>query len=574
MRRRPARLWKRSSTSITTGALLLSVGLVTGMGTGDAPPSPAPTAQRLAATCARTHTANVVVLDQPLMFNRLGAQNVNGIVYALRRDVINQDTGLPLTRGGAAVPGRVTLRPDKRPRPLVLRAAEGDCLQVNFTNLLTPLANPRQAPALINDLPFNLQIDDQVADRTAGFTVSGMQLVNGIADDSSFVGNNGNSLVAPGQSATYTWFAEKEGAFLVTSDGATFGGEGTYGNGANGMFAAITVQPRGAGFYRSQVTEEELRLATTGTAPTGQPIIDYEALYPPVEPWLSEGKSGLPILNMRTASGELVHADVTAMIVGPNLDGTFPPSTYPLESVGKRNPSVPNRLEPFREYAVIFHDEVAAANAFPGFFRDPVFRFTLEGVRDSFMINYGSGGIGSEIIANRLSVGPMHDCLDCAFEEFFLSSFTVGDPAVLVDVPANRGLEALPPGAAPPPGTVGPKATRAFFPDDPSNVYHSYINDFVKFRNVHVGRENHVFHLHNHQWLFNANDDNSNYIDAQGIGPGSGYSYEISFGGSGNRNYTAGDAIFHCHFYPHFAQGMWSLWRVHDVFESGTRLAV
>ena len=41
-------------------------------------------------------------------------------------------------------------------------------------------------------------------------------------------------------------------------------------------------------------------------------------------------------------------------------------------------------------------------------------------------------------------------------------------------------------------------------------------------------------------------------------------------GGSGNRNQTVGDSIFHCHFYPHFAMGMWSMWRVHDVFESGT----
>ncbi len=67
------------------------------------------------------------------------------------------------------------------------------------------------------------------------------------------------------------------------------------------------------------------------------------------------------------------------------------------------------------------------------------------------MINYGSGGIGSEIIANRLGVGPMHDCLSCAYEEFFLTSFTVGDPAQLVDIPANTGLEHVLPGQAPSP---------------------------------------------------------------------------------------------------------------------------
>jgi hypothetical protein len=199
---------------------------------------------------------------------------------------------------------------------------------------------------------------------------------------------------------------------------------------------------------------------------------------------------------------------------------------------------------------------------------------TLHGVRDSFMINYGSGGIGAEIIANRLGVGPMHDCLTCAYEEFFLTSFTVGDPAMLVDVPANVGLETIGP-TGDPGDSVGPKATKAFFPADPSNVHHSYIGDRIMFRNTHAGpKEQHIFHLHNHQWLFNPDDDNSNYIDAQGIGPGSGYTYEINFGGSGNRNKTVGDAIYHCHFYPHFAQGMWAHIRNHDVMETGTKLAV
>jgi hypothetical protein len=44
-------------------------------------------------------------------------------------------------------------------------------------------------------------------------------------------------------------------------------------------------------------------------------------------------------------------------------------------------------------------------------------------------------------------------------------------------------------------------------------------------------------------------------------------------GGAGNRNKTSGDAIFHCHFYPHFAQGMWYHIRIKDTFERGTVLA-
>ncbi len=67
-----------------------------------------------AISCQRNLVADVVAIDQPLMFNRLGAQNVNGMMFALRRDVIDEDDR-PLHKGGRALPGRVLLRPDKRP---------------------------------------------------------------------------------------------------------------------------------------------------------------------------------------------------------------------------------------------------------------------------------------------------------------------------------------------------------------------------------------------------------------------------------------------------------------------------
>ena len=542
-----------------------------------------------AISCERQIRADVVAFDKPLMYNRLGATNVNGMMYALKRDVINTQSMLPLSAGGAATPGQLDLRPDKRHRPLVLRVRKGDCLTVNLQNLLTPLANPHDIPKTdASGQLHTVYIDEQVKGRYVGFHASGVQVVNSIADDGSNTGRNLNSLVPVGGSRSYTIYADHEGVSNVTSGGAVFGSDGNQGNSSNGLFGQLITEPAGANIYRGQVFEEELRLAADANrngvldpaerTATGHPRISYEASYPYSAPWTTEGKAGLPILNMMrctsAASCEIVHSEINAVITGPNADGTFPPSTYPLESVGKRNPSLPNRLEPFREFASVYHDETAAGQAFPGFYvKDPVFRYVLAGVKDAFMINYGSGGIGSEIIANRLGVGPTSDCGDCAYEEFFLTSHALNDPALTVDIPANLGLEHLLPGQVPPPGTQGPKANYVIGAEDAANVHHSYINDFVKFRTTHIGKEQHVFHLHNHQWLYNPNDDNSNYLDAQGLGPGSGYTYEINFGGSGNRNKSAGDAIFHCHFYPHFAQGMWAHWRNHDVFEAGTRLA-
>jgi hypothetical protein len=49
------------------------------------------------------------------------------------------------------------------------------------------------------------------------------------------------------------------------------------------------------------------------------------------------------------------------------------------------------------------------------------------------------------------------------------------------------------------------------------------------------------------------------------------FTYDIHYGGPGNRNFTPGNSIFHCHLYPHFARGMWELWRTHDVFEDGSK---
>jgi hypothetical protein len=524
--------------------------------------------------CGRTVKADVVALDQPLMFNRLGAQNVNGMIYALRSDVVNRSNGKPEANGGVLSPGNVTLRKDKRPRPIVLRVREGDCLEVNFTNLLSAQHNP------FNANPPVMTINDQVAERRAGFTPLGMSALTSSLDTSTYVGKSANALAARGETKTYRFYADTEGAHLVLSHAVTFGGEGTAGNTSNGLFGVVVVEPAGANFYRSQVTEEDMRLATIGTTPGGHPIINYEARYPNRNPWKQEGKAGKPILNMLDINGssiQTVSADVTAIISGPNPDGSFPASTYPLENRGERNPALPNRLEPFREFIALFNDETVAKQAFPFWFEDPVFEHTLHGVGDSFMINQGSGGVGSTVIANRLGVGPSSDCLSCSYEEFFLSSFALGDPAMLVDVPANAGLEFCTPQPGDPFCERDPsiRATYAKYPDDPANVQHSYVNDFVKFRNLHAGpKEHHIFHLHNHQWLSDPDDDNANYMDAQGIGPGGAYTYEIAFGGSGNRNKSAGDAIYHCHYYPHFAQGMWALWRNHDTFQKGTVLDV
>lgn len=512
---------KLYSLLLTTLLVLLAM-LVMAVAVAAQAPSPTP-------ACERTIKADVVALDQVIMYNRLGTVNPAGMIYALKQDIvaINSAQGL--------VAGNVRLRADKRPRPIVLRMNNGDCLKITFTNLLSPS-------------PLN----DQPATRTAGVHVIGMELVNGIGSDGSNVGTNASSLVAPNGVATYTLYATREGNNLLYSTAATTGGEGDGGTLSEGLFGSVNVEPRGAEWYRSQLTAAEMTLAKTGTTGGGQPIINYDAVYPVGHP-----KAGQPILKILNSSS-IVHTDLNAIITGPNK-GRFPAGTY------RPNATEPDRDQPFREFTVVYHDEIEDIQAFPQF-DDPVLSHTLHSVQDKFAINYGTGGIGAEILANRLGVGPMFACTECKYEEFFLSAWTVGDPAQVVDVPANTTNSS---GQL----ILGRKATKVLYPEDPSNVHHSYIGDHVKMRVVHAGpKEHHIHHLHAHQWLQTPDDDNSTYLDSQALGPGFAFTTEITHGGSGNRNEVVGDSIFHCHFYPHFAQGMWELWRSHDVFEAGTVL--
>jgi hypothetical protein len=490
----------------------------------------------LAAQCNRTFVANVVAIEQFVWYNRLGAHEPNQLMYVLQQDLVS-------STGGTPSHSNHQLRAGKRPRPLVLRVTAGSCLKVNFRNWLSSAGGLGTSAASVH--------------------VIGMQLVNDIEDDGSHVGINPTSLVEPGQSATYTLFAEREGTFLMYSTAQTTGADGDGGQIAKGLFGAVNVEPAGAEFYRSQLSREEMDLATRPfTTTAGYPIINYDSVFPAGHP---QG-GGRPILRM-TRGDTIVHGDLNAIITGPNR-GNFASSSFPNPGVQVYNHiAADSRLKPFREFTVIFHDEVGLVQAFDSIFDSQRFEYTLHGGRDAFAVNYGTGGIGAEILANRFRLGPMWDCNECKFEEFFLSSWVVGDPAMVVDNPAAANFS---PNNPPPPG---PQATLVRYPSDPSNVFHSYLNDHVKIRNLHAGpKEHHVFHLHAHQWLHTPNSDGSSYHDSQAIGPGAGYTYEITYGGGGNRNDTPGDAILHCHFYPHFAQGMWGLWRVHDVFERGTVL--
>lgn len=630
----------------------------------DNPPAPAAQAspQPTRAQEPGLLRADVVALDQLLVYNRFGSFNPFGMIFALARDVVERgaveqgggtgdvDCAARLGTEGVAwafapeesgrpireIAGNARLRDCKRPRPLVLRGAVGDILEIRFTNLLissrtpgpydvaSPVSNETDKPGFTDTFckgaaggrrygsdPKSPNLEDalwrdqrgadsacasraeEARDATQGRPrlAAGLPLAkaakaaasspgaahvdadwpstrhvslvaNGLAnapgpDGSIAPACRGLDAVAPGGTVVCRFRLEAEGSHLLSSVAAPAGGEGDGGSITHGLFAAILVERAGARAYRSQVTAAAFdrvwgKSADASAPPharVGVKPQDYEAI---------DAATGRPVLAMHRDLGRRVDVEGRSLPVRELTHGDL----NAIVSEWVRDANGATRRESFREFTAILHDELKtfyAAN-----YRELALfgAGQLAGVRDGFAINYGASGMGAMLIANRKGIGPAADCAECLYEEFFLQSWANGDPAL---------LEA--------------------FPDDPSNVHHSYLNDRIVFRNFHAGpKETHVFHLHAHQWVAGNDLNRGAYLDSQTIGPQQAFSYRIYQGGTspysrdpskpegswttlgaGNRNRTPGDSIFHCHLYPHFAQGMWALWRNHDVLEDGTR---
>lgn len=127
-------------------------------------------------------------------------------------------------------------------------------------------------------------------------------------------------------------------------------------------------------------------------------------------------------------------------------------------------------------------------------------------------------------------------------------------------------------------GVVGPNAEGEevhhdswIFGDPSAPILRGYVGDPAKIRLFHGGtKETHVFHYHVHQWFSDPGDLGSEIFDSQAISPQSHYSIEPLYG-LGSLQGAIGDAVIHCHLYPHFAAGMWGMNRIFDTLQDGSQ---
>ncbi|MGE7667730.1 multicopper oxidase domain-containing protein [Ureibacillus composti] len=222
--------------------------------------------------------------------------------------------------------------------------------------------------------------------------------------------------------------------------------------------------------------------------------------------------------------GSNVHGLFGALFVEPRGSWwTDPVTGKPINSgnfADIHNPILPS----FREYGWFFHDEMEVDDLTG---QKPISPHTLQ-PEATHAINYRA-----EPMRNRMRLileGVV--CPDCEGEEVHHDSWVFGDP----DTPILR----------------------------------AYVGDPIKIRLVHGGaQETHVFHYHVHQWLFEPTDIDSEILDAQAISPQNHYTVSPLYG-AGSLQGAIGDAIIHCHLYPHFGEGMWGMQRNFDVLQDGS----
>jgi manganese oxidase len=484
-------------------------------------------------------TFNVSLINIPLFQNRFADVVPEGRMYILDENIAEARA----TFRDAANP----FQPKDIIEPLVLRVNHGDCVEVAFTNRLNepapafnrndsifPLPGETlRAPGTVTPAPREFAPARTEPDNDfdpanappASMHFDGLDFdVKG--SDGTAVGNNPNSTAQPGQTVTYRLFADQEGEFqfkdaadLTSHQGVA--NERIIGSTGFGAFGGIIVEPENATFADIN-TGEPLKSGTRAIIEQpGRPDFRENVLFMHDEVEAEPGiltRFCIPPRDDDPPDGnECVNPtnEELAKLQEGTLDGLGGGDADALI-----NGEVPVKLEWF---AFNYRSE-------PGFNREEV---------DCPALND----------ANVQFTAPA-----CVGEEVSLSSWPFGDPGG---------------------GDL---------------VVHGYRNEPTVQRLFHgAEQETHTFHQHVMRWPFDPEDEGgqdeifqrdfntqvSNPLDVQSVSPGAHYSLVMEGGlGSPDANVdgSMGDIIFHCHLYPHFANGMWGLNRSHNALQDGNQI--
>lgn len=168
----------------------------------------------------------VHAIDVEITYNSFGTHNPRGAMYVLEEnlDAVREAEGV--------LPGRTDVDTSVI-EPLVLRANEGDVVEIEFVNSLGrhPEREFPERPASIHPTGIAYEVDES---------------------DGLEVGFNENTIVESGESITYTWHADAQGAHFFHDgayqawDSIPDGDPEEVNSMARGLFGALIVEPPGA----------------------------------------------------------------------------------------------------------------------------------------------------------------------------------------------------------------------------------------------------------------------------------------------------------------------------------------
>jgi manganese oxidase len=355
-------------------------------------------------------------------------------------------------------------------------------------------------------------LKNDITGRRVGIHPEGLVKFDPKDSDGARVGNNPDTTLATAEERTYTWFADREGEAPINDIANVDDAAAGHSSVERGLYGAVVVHPAGS---------------TWSDPITGQPLlVGNRAVQTHV------------FADINLASG--VDLRSFAMVIMDEnediRDGAGRAPTFPTTGLPDTTFGINYRAEPLRNRlrAVLDHRAGKTVTLPSGRKIAPTDHFCDGWVEDP---TKPGGGYFPE--------DPGAKCLG---EESHLQSWPFGDEGKLTRVVDGKVVV-----------------------DSDLLIPKAYLGDRVQFHVVNPGaKESHPWHQHTQRWLKDPANPNTPRIDVQTVGPGEAYRLELE-GGAGGAQRTVGDTIFHCHLYPHFAQGFWGHLRVFDRLRDGTQ---
>lgn len=468
----------------------------------------ATSAPGLVVTAVVVAIAGGIVVGQQNVAQGLGSSVCPAGARQISYDIAAFETVIPLNGWG-----------DKIPNGLVYGLSGSDARIGKAQMLANPnLTQPIVIRANVGDC-VNVTFRNDIAGRRVGLHADGVVRADPKDADGARVGRNPDSTVAPNAETSFSWYADHVGEGAITDIANLQTTELEPSTIQRGLYGAIVVHPAGATWHNPT---------------TGDNLLD-------------------------PATGRALETQIFADI---------------------RRPDAPD----FRSYAIVFMDENEGILDRDG--KQPTFPTT--GLKDStFGINYRSEPLRNRLRAvlehrgtktpenpsgvaktvrlpnGRIIAPDDHFCdgyapelgvvvadpgAKCLGEESHLQAWPFGDQGKLVTLQGDTPVT-----------------------DTDNMIPKAYVGDPVTFHVVHPGaKETHPWHQHTQRWFADPDNPNSPRNDVQSIGPGEARRLTLEVG-AGGLQHTIGDSIFHCHLYPHFAQGFWGDLRIFDRLRDGSQ---